>query len=90
MADFFSITCNSALRAAPARPPDTGDTAGRLRGPRGGRERAPGVPAALATVGPFLLVVGLKRKSSTYETSQSDWLTLTWKYPNMSAWGESR
>ena len=41
----------------PARPPDTGDTAGRLRGPQGGRERAPGVPAALATVGPFLRVV---------------------------------
>ena len=60
MADFFSSTCNSALRAAPVRPPDTGDTAGRLRGPWrwGGRERAPGVPAALATVGPFSLVVG--------------------------------
>ena len=49
MADFLSSTCNSALRAAPVRPPDTGDTAGRLRGPWGGRERAPGVPAALAT-----------------------------------------
>ena len=64
MADFFSTSCNSALRAAPARPPDTGDTARRLAGRRGGlgpgRERSPGVPAALATVGPFLSVVGLK------------------------------
>ena len=45
------VRYNSALRAAPVRPPDTGDTAGRLRGPRGGRERAPGVPTALASVG---------------------------------------
>ena len=63
MADFFSSMCNSALRAAPGRPPGSGDTAGRLGEPRGGRERSPAVPAALATVGPFLSVVGLKRAS---------------------------
>ena len=32
MADVFSFPCNSALRATPARPPDTGDTAGRSGG----------------------------------------------------------
>ena len=68
MADFFSTSCKSALRAAPVRPPDTGDTAGRLGGAWGGRERSPGVPAALATVGPFLSVVGLTLSFLLYDS----------------------
>ena len=44
MADFFSSMCNSALQATPARPPGTGDTAGRLGGARGGRHNDPPRP----------------------------------------------
>ena len=59
MAVFFSSMCNSALQ----RPGRTRARCGRaarhrvhrgapgLGGGRGGRERAPGVPAALASVG---------------------------------------
>ena len=59
MADFFKSSCNSAVRLARARPPGTGDTAGRLWGPRGGRERPPAVPTAHASVGRLWEVVGL-------------------------------
>ena len=57
MTELFSTKCNSALRVARARPRGTGDTSGTLRSPRGGRERPPGGPTALASVGRLWLLI---------------------------------